>query len=135
MTNDNSHAISNARNWLASIIADTEAFAAFEAAGDYDAAGEKRDEITQSALSVQVRTGWFTPGADVSAELAEFEILLSTGGPALRMIGGLDEHVQPQDVRLQWQDWGTPWTDYFDDNEAADEALEAFAGCFWYGDN
>lgn len=50
-------------------------------------------------------------------------VLLSTGGPALRIIGGLDEYGQPNEPRLQWQDWGTPWTDHHISEESEREAL------------
>lgn len=95
---------------------------------------EIREEIEQSPLSVQVRGGWYSPGdEDKGGSPEEFEILLSTGGPALRMIGDLDDYGQPDNPRLQWQDWGTPWTDHETTTEE-DEALEEFAGCFYFGE-
>jgi hypothetical protein len=41
----------------------------------------------------------------------EYRILLSTGGPAVRIIGELDRDWIPYTVRLQCQDWFTEWTD------------------------
>lgn len=62
-----------------------------------------------------------------------YMVLLCTGGPAVRIIGELDEHDQPDSARLQYQDWGTPWTDY---NLTADEekTLIAYANEFYYGE-
>lgn len=69
-------------------------------------------EIHEMPLSVLVRDGWREVGDFVHGEKAvEFEILLATGGGACRIIGDLDKYHEPDDVRLQYQDWGTPWTD------------------------
>lgn len=91
-----------------------------------------RDRIMESPLSVQVRGGWHNPGdADDSPE--EFEILLSTGGPALRIIGELDEHCEPTRARLEYQDWGTPWTEH-EINGTDVGNLMQFVNCFYFGD-
>jgi len=95
---------------------------------DYEDA-ERR--IQEDPLSVQVRSGWYTPGDAYSPE--EFEILLCTGGPAVRIIGDLDEYMQPARPRLQYQDWGTPWTEYFGANLDR-EALLAYCQRFWFGE-
>lgn len=69
------------------------------------------DSIEQQAmempLSVTVRHGWKVPGSDSKPE--EFEILLGTGGPAVRIYGTLDNYHCPDNVQIQNQDWGTPW--------------------------
>ena len=61
-------------------------------------------------------------------EPAEFKILLSYGGPALRIIGEIEENfaVNP---KLQYQDWGTLWTD-FKITEDQQKALNWFCNCF-----
>ena len=86
--------------------------------------------IQEDPLSVQVRSGWYTPGDTYSPE--EFEILLCTGGPAVRIIGALDGYMQPARPQLQYRDWGTPWTEYFGDNLDR-EALLAYCNQFWFG--
>jgi len=86
-------------------------------------------------LSVEVRGGWHTPGqltAEEACRPEEFCILLSTGGPALRIMGELDEHCQPTRAYLQYQDWGTPWTDYYE--TGIGEVLLKWASVFYFGD-
>lgn len=91
--------------------------------------------IQESPLSVQVRAGWRDPGDDSPQMPEEFEILLSTGGPALRIMGELDEHCQPTRAWLQYQDWGTPWTDFVGESAGAPsrDTLLAFCQCFYFG--
>lgn len=89
------------------------------------------ERIMESPLSVQVRGGWHNPGDDDSPEY--FVILLTTGGPALRIIGELDDHCEPTSARLEYQDWGTPWTEH--EINGTDVAnLMQFCGCFYFGD-
>lgn len=130
MTTEENHAIGNARAWLSTVA---ELAAKLTAAGDTAAAEEVREEIQQGPLSIQVRDGWHSVG-ETDNHPAEFELLLTTGGPALRIRGDLDDWAQPeQPIRLQWQDWGTPWTDH----ELTDEdraALLVYCGVFYYGD-
>lgn len=98
---------------------------------DEDSAHER---IQEDALSVQVRSGWFTPGHEGERLRAEeFEILLCTGGPACRIIGELDDCGQPDSCRLQHQDWGTPWTEYFLNSEQRDYVL-TYCRVFYFGE-
>lgn len=91
-----------------------------------------RERIQESPLSVEVRDGWRTPGAD-KGTAEEFCILLSTGGPALRIMGELDEHAQPTRAWLEYQDWGTPWTEYHGEG-CEHETLLTFCQQFYFGD-
>lgn len=93
---------------------------------DEDAA---RERIQEAPLSVQVRSDWTDPGQPMEA--AEFEILLSTGGPALRIVGELDEHREPCRAWMEHQDWGTPWTRFFDVER---ETLLTFCRQFHFGE-
>lgn len=86
-------------------------------AGPIDVDGdamESRDDVEtrigESPLSVQVRSGWYTPGDNEGAKPEEYEILLCTGGPAVRIVGDLGAHGEPSSARIEGQDWGTPWT-------------------------
>lgn len=93
---------------------------------------EARERIEQDALEVQVRTGWYSPGA--SNEVPnQFYILLCTGGPAVRIMGTLNEFCEPCRAWLEYQDWGTPWTERV--NESGDVGtLLDYARCFYFGE-
>jgi|TARA_Y100000310_G_scaffold290034_1_gene316891 hypothetical protein len=80
-------------------------------------------------LTVQVRSGWYSPGGE--SEAVEYEILLGTGGPAVRIIGDLDAHGHPHDAELQGQDWFTPWERTPGQDQ---DALLTFASMFYFGE-
>lgn len=107
---------------------------AAEEAGDDDAAENARERIQEDALSVRVRDGWRNPGAE-SDGAEEYEILLCTGGPAVRIVGDLDRD-EPGSALIQFQDWFTPWTDWrgSDLPDSYDEdVLLAYARVFYFG--
>lgn len=79
-----------------------------EAANGNTDEDEARETIRDDALDVQVREDWKNPGEESTP--SEFMILLSTGGPACRIMGELDEHMAPCRAWIEYQDWGTPWT-------------------------
>lgn len=80
---------------------------------DYLTPEQAADRIQEDPLEVSVRSGWYQPGSEDN-DPAEFYILLCTGGPACRIRGELDHHGAPDRAWLEFQDWGTPWTQYFD---------------------
>ncbi len=86
---------------------------------------------------MEVRSGWYAAGMpDLDAFPAEYTILLCTGGPAVRIIGELDQYGEPETARLEHQDWGTPWTEYYADHMPRDDqetALLTYARQFYYG--
>jgi hypothetical protein len=86
-------------------------------------------EVRESVLSVEVRSGWAEPGETLEA--VEYKILLSYGGPALAIFGKLDQYGEPNSERLMHQDWGTPWTEHFGANSDKD-ALLWFASLFYF---
>jgi hypothetical protein len=93
-----------------------------------------REAILEDALSVLVRSGWYAPGSD-AGEPEEFEILLCTGGPAVRLIGTLDNYGEPDSVGMQVQDWFQPWTDFDPATGDEDEdVLLTYARCFYFGE-
>lgn len=100
--------------------------------GKEDDTENTREAIESNALEVLVRSGWIAPGNTEDAEYTEFKILLCTGGPAVRIIGTLDEHSQPETANLEYQDWGTPWTEYQLDNDDNTTLLD-FARHFNFG--
>jgi hypothetical protein len=90
-----------------------------EAAGDCESREDAGERIQEDPLSIEMRSDWETvdvwQGADSGrghgrVAPAEFMILLSTGGPATRIVGELRDG-EPIRAYIQAQDWGTPWTD------------------------
>jgi hypothetical protein len=91
-----------------------------------------RRRIEEGPLSLEVRSGWHTPGdEDVQAE--EFCILLGTGGPAARIIGELNSFGEPETASYQFQDWFKPWTDAVLDTDDDATVLE-YAQQFYFGE-
>lgn len=123
------HAISNAKAWLESIVEMVETLDDPDERFDEM---EALDRIHESVLSVQVRGGWRDLSGIDKLEAEEFYILLTTGGPALRIYGSIGLHGEPEDMVLQWQDWGTPWTTYYVID--GKEALETFTRQFYFGE-
>ena len=118
------HAISNAEAWMENIREMVEALDN----KDPETAATAATEIYESPLSLLVRSGWTAIDGEMTPE--EYEILLSTGGPALRIIGTL-RNQSPDTARLEWQDWGTPWTEYVLSSEDED-ILRRFAEQFLF---
>jgi hypothetical protein len=104
---------------------------AFGLEWDEDAA---RQTIQEDALSVEVRTDWHSVGDSEQSKPSEFKILLCTGGPAVQIIGELNEHLEPDRARIQHQDWGTPWTDIFGLDASQVEALLTYCQQFYFGE-
>jgi hypothetical protein len=121
-----SSAKENARGWLSSIEEMVNALADSEPDESRDKA---HDTIFESVLSVMVRDGWRLPGGPSEDGAEEYEILLTTGGPALRIWGLLDQFDEPRSAELQMQDWFLPWTRF----PAPEETLLQFARCFYFG--
>jgi hypothetical protein len=81
-------------------------------AGESTDQDDAQQQISEDPLSVEVRSGWTQPYSEqLAAE--EFRILLCTGGPAVQIRGELDDNGTPSRAWLEYQDWGTPWTQYF----------------------
>ena len=141
---DANPAATNGKAWLATIVAgmaalnalqDGEAESVTVEGETYDDADTLRDDLQERPLSVLVRGGWRRVDASngAKAEPEEFAILLTTGGPGLRIAGELGAWNAPQGARLQWQDWGVPWTD-LDVSDKEQEALDAFCELFYFGE-
>lgn len=90
-------------------------------------ADEARQRIDEDPLSLQIRSGWCSLGDEMEPE--EYELLLVTGGPAVRIIGTLDRGEAATAV-LQVQDWFTPWTEFATTSDERD-TLMAYANCFY----
>ena len=83
-----------------------------EIAGDCADLEEAMQRIYEHPLSIDFRSGWGSDPQSLEAE--EFQIMLCTGGPAVRIMGELGFDGEPDRAWLEYQDWGTPWTQYFD---------------------
>ncbi len=115
---------------MESMVEDFKKDQQLQESNDYKEQDELRESVLNSALSVEFRSGWYSSPED-EKKAEEFRILLSTGGPALRIIGKLDDYG-PIEPKLQFQDWGTPWTD-FEITEDQQKALNWFCNCFYFG--
>ena len=134
-TTKTNHALDNANSHIESMVNDFNEVTYLESLNvttneDEEKLEEIRESVLNSALSVEFRSGWYSsPEDETKAE--EFRILLTWGGPALRIIGKLDDYG-PIEPKLQFQDWGTPWTD-FEITEDQQKALNWFCNCFYFG--
>jgi hypothetical protein len=97
-------------------------------ADDCEDQDEAERRIDEDPLSCEVRSGWTSPGEEMTAD--EYMILLCTGGPACRIVGDLS-NGEPTSATLEYQDWGTPWTEYY--GEALNQAdLISYASRFYF---
>lgn len=124
---EENHALNNAQAFLDRIVSEL---------ADYnDKSGDEqetiREECEQEPLSVQVRTAWHNPGEEKPDR--EYNILLTTGGPALRIVGDLNQYGEPETARLECQDWFKPWSRVPTGTDE-DEALNLYVSFFYFGE-
>ncbi len=93
---------------------------------------DARQSLSEDPLSLQVRSEWHTPGEDEAP--TEYELLLCTGGPAVRITGELSQHQEPETAKIEYQDWFTPWVRYANTSSEEDETLLTYARQFYYGE-
>ena len=86
---------------------------------------EARQRIAEDPLCVDVRSDWQSMGEELTP--AEFRILLCTGGPAVQIRGELGEYREPVRAWIEYQDWGTPWTQFYG---ASSDALINYSSHF-----
>jgi hypothetical protein len=126
----------NATAWLTTI---RRLVATLNAAYDADACDGAQDAIDAAQwaiqrvpLAVEVRSGWDDP-VRVATSI-EYRILCPYGGTAARITGALDGYALPAGTaRLEYQDWGTPWTPHPLTDDEADDVL-TFARQFNFGE-
>lgn len=128
-TNDE-RARNQAKAQLESIREMVEALDKAEENNDYEAIDKARMKIEEDPLSICVRSDWHTPGEKENAN--EYMILLCTGGPAVRITGELNDYEEPDDARIEYQDWFTPWEDMPLTSEEEKDVLR-YAQSFYYG--
>ena len=133
------HALQNAIGHIESIVKDYERLSYLESLNPTSCEEEEeieqmKESILNSALSVEFRSGWYSsPESIADLKPEEFKILLTWGGPALRVIGDLNQYKEPENIKMQYQDWGTCWTD-LKITEEQQEALNWFCSCFYFGE-
>lgn len=111
---------------------EAESLAEFEQAKadtECDSQESVQDRIQETPLEICIRSGWVSCQDDMQAE--EFMILLCTGGPAVRIMGELDHNNNVHRAWIEYQDWGTPWVQYFD---ADQDTLIEFCNHFYFGE-
>jgi len=101
-------------------------------AGECKDADEARERIQEDALSVQVRSDWHDLGSEGN-EATEFQILLCTGGPAVKIEGELGQYGEPESAEIYYQDWFTKWEPLTLDHEEQEVVLE-YCRCFYFGE-
>ena len=93
---------------------------------------QEEDDLQQAIheypLSLEFRSDWHTAGEE--PELAEYKLLICTGGPAVQITGRCDQYGCAETATLQHQDWGTPWTDVYGLSIASEKNLLWFAQQF-----
>ena len=87
---------------------------------------QARERIEEDPLSLRV----FGERLDGEWRADRFELLLAWGGPAVRIVGELDDG-EPVSARLEVQDWFKPWTEYYDCDP---DTLLDYCRCFYYGE-
>ena len=90
-----------------------------------------REAIIDDVLSVEVRTDWHTVGAVEAAKPTHYKILLCWGGPAVQIVGTLDDSNQPDSAALQYQDWFTEWMDYSLTDEEEQMVMKYAQQCYF----
>lgn len=140
MKTETNHAIDNARCHFETIL---ELYDQYGVEDMHNMQDDIRERVQEMPLSVCWRCSTFSPVGETDFEPDEGEILLSTGGPALRIVVKLSSGKSAFDPELEWQDWGTKWTpvtygspngDIPTDYALANEALEWFVSQFWWGE-
>lgn len=104
--------------------------------GDPEALDEARQRIHEDPLSVQARTEWIDPNQfhhpEINVEPMEYRILLCTGGPAVQIVGSLNQYGEPVSAVIEHNDWFGGWESYLLNDEEEEDVLE-YARSFYYG--
>jgi hypothetical protein len=100
-----------------------------ESANGYTSEDEARDAIQNHPLSIETRTGWISTGE--TPHMEEFRIVLCTGGPHVEIRGELDQYQMPRRAWINYQDWGTPLTQFFDIEQST---LLTYCSNFYFGE-
>lgn len=95
---------------------------------------EAREQIMDDPLEITYRTGWLNHGEVCDGidkgNIEECCILLCTGGPAVRILCDVDHRGTLRRPIVQYQDWGTPWTELLSITSEQHSALETYISNF-----
>lgn len=91
---------------------------------EYHNEWKAEDNIRMDALSVDVRSGWTPITEPLLPE--SFCILLSFGGPSVRIVGALEDG-KPNRAQIEYRDWGEQWTRLTGLTDQELDSLVAFA--------
>ena len=117
-----------ARSQLESIV---EMIAALRTASNEREQETAQTRIQEDPLSIEIRSGWYQPGQR-QAEPSEFQILLCTGGPAVRVVGELSGDGEPEPSQIEFQDWFTPWEPLAEVTADEADALREYCRQFYF---
>jgi hypothetical protein len=84
---------------------------------------EAFERIQEDALSVR----YFGERVDGVWSIDKVEILVTTGGPAVRVMCDIDDN-EPVNCWLEVQDWGKPWSQYYCDRDVLLQYCETILG-------
>ena len=87
--------------------------------------------IRDDALSIEVRGDWHPLDTEY-AEASEFKIELCTGGPAVRIVGQLNRHCEPEEAHIEYHDWFTPWRTLAGVTDEQNDALLEYCRAFCF---
>lgn len=93
-----------------------------EAAGDCESQDEALERIQDHPLSIEYRSGWASPGEELTRE--EFRIVLCTGGPHVELVGDVDGSR----IRVLYKDWGGSGELFDFDRDAVAQYVAYFVG-------
>ena len=92
--------------------------------------GDPFDEFGDVLLELKFGAVFYA--GDTDRQPQRFWALIGTGGPAMRIVGEINRYGEPEECRLEVQDWGQPWTDF---ETAAQVDLDSWAinvaGVYW----
>lgn len=95
---------------------------------------DARNEIMEDPLEITYRTGWLNHGEVCDGidkgNIEECCILLCTGGPAVRILCDVDHRGTLSRPIVEYQDWGTPWTELLSITEEHRDALKTYISNF-----
>jgi len=98
-------------------------------AGKYTSRDEVEQTIQEDPLCIELNGTWSLGKAPVANKAY---ILLCTGGPAVRIVCELDDNMQADRAYLQYQDWGTPWIDYYE--SGSNDTLLDYCNQLYFGE-